>query len=329
MVRPRPGSDKSTPRVVVHYDRPELLRERIAARFPDAAIACCDTYAGLAGTLAAHAPEILFCIKFGDGAYPRDAVMGCPTLAWVSNGGAGVDHLMPWDPERLTVTNASGVASAMMAEYVLGGVLAMSLGLPDFLRRQAAREWRYREVKGIAGKTLVVVGLGRTGRAVARLARAFGMRVWGVRAHPQETPGIERVGPPEMLPGMLAEADFVVVAAPLTAGTRHLMDATAIAAMRPGACLVDVSRGGVVDQTALAEALADGRLAGAVLDVFEREPLPASSPLWDMENVIVTPHCSSVYPGWELRAADMFCDNLARRLAGEPLENVVDPARGY
>ena len=320
---------KSTPPILVHYDHPEPLRDRIATRFPDADVACCDTYAGLADALATFTPGILFCIKFGDEPYPREAVMGCPSLEWVSNGGAGVDHLMPWDPARLTVTNASGVASEMMAEYVIGGMLALSLGLPGFMRRQRAREWRFREVAGIGGSTVAVIGLGRTGRAVARLARAFGLRVLGTRAHPVETACVDTVLPPERLHEALGEADYVVVAAPLLESTRQLVDAAAIAAMKPGARLVDVSRGGIVDQSALAAALGSGRLAGAVLDVFEHEPLPAESPLWAMDNVIITPHCSSVYAGWDLRAVDMFCDNLARRLAGKALENVVDPARGY
>ncbi|MDH3920299.1 MAG: hypothetical protein OEU25_19215, partial [Rhodospirillales bacterium] len=126
-----------------------------------------------------------------------------------------------------------------------------------------------------------------------------------------------------------AEADYVVVSLPLTERTRHLIGRRAIAAMKPGAFLIDVSRGGVVDGAVLSEALAEGRLGGAMLDVFEREPLPPDSPFWDLENVIVTPHSSSVYEGWERASAAMFCDNLVRWRAGQALDNVVDPARGY
>lgn len=316
-------------RILVHYDRPEPLRDRIAGRFPDAVLACCTSYSDLSEALADFAPGILFCTKFENRPYPREAVMDCASLSWVSNGGAGVDHLVPWDPERLTVTNASGVASAMMAEYVIGGMLALSIGLPGFMRRQMEHRWQFRPVAGIAGRTAAIVGLGRTGQAVARLANAHGMRIVGTRANPVDTPGVDRVYPASALHEAVRQADFVVVTAPLLESTRHLIDGAAIEAMEPGTRLVDVSRGGVVDQAALAAALASGRLAGAVLDVFEGEPLAEDSPLWDMENVVITPHCSSVYTGWELSTADMFCDNLARRLAGEPLENVVDPARGY
>lgn len=316
-------------RVLLHYDRTALFQDLIARRFPDLALRCCNSYADLAGALADFAPQVLFCIKFENRPYPREAVMACPSIVWVSNGGAGVDHLLPWDAERVTVTNASGVASHMMAEYIVGGMLALSIGLPGFMRRQMAHRWQFHEVAGVAGKTVAIVGLGRTGRAVARLARALDMRVLGTRAHPVETPHVHQVYPAAALYQALGEADFVVVTAPLLAATRHLIDAGAIAAMKPGACVLDVSRGGVVDQAALTEALRSQRLGGAVLDVFEHEPLPGDSPLWDLDNVIITPHCSSVYAGWERQAAEMFCDNLQRWRSGEPLQNVVDPARGY
>ena len=316
-------------RVLIHYDRPALFQDLIARRFPDLTLRCCESYADLAGALADFAPQILFCIKFENRPYPREAVMASPSIAWVSNGGAGVDHLLPWDPERVTVTNAAGVASQMMAEYVVGGMLALSIGLAGFMRRQMAHRWQFHQVAGVAGKTVAIIGLGRTGRAVARLASALDMRVIGTRAHPVETAHVHQVYPAAALHQALSQADFVVVAAPLLPGTRHLVDAGAIAAMKAGACVLDVSRGGVVDQAALSEGLRNQHLGGAVLDVFEREPLPADSPLWDLDNVIITPHCSSVYAGWERRAAEMFCDNLARWRAGEALQNVVDPARGY
>ena len=317
------------PRVLVHYDRTDLVGDLIAERFPELELRCCNSYRDLAGALADFAPQVLFCIKFENRPYPRDAVMACPSIEWVSNGGAGVDHLLPWDPDRLTVTNASGVASRMMAEYVIGGMLALSIGLPGFMRHQVQHRWQFEPVAGIAGKSVAIVGLGRTGRAVAELASALDMRVVGTRAHPAPTPGVDKVYPATELHRALGESDFVVVAAPLLESTRHLIDATTIAAMKPQACLIDVSRGGVVEQSALIDGLQSGKLAGAVLDVFESEPLAADSPLWDLHNVIITPHCSSVYEGWELRAAQMFCDNLQRWLAGEALENVVDPERGY
>jgi phosphoglycerate dehydrogenase-like enzyme len=316
-------------RILLHYDRPEAFEDLIADRFPDAALHCCTSYSQLAGELEAFRPQVLFCIKFENAPYPRDAVMSCRSLRWVANGGAGVDHLMPWDPERLTVTNASGVASHMMAEYVIAGMLALSMDLPGFMRDKAERRWRCESVAGIAGKTAVIVGLGRTGRAIARLAKRMEMHVVGIRARACATEHVDTVYPAERLHEALACGDFVVISAPLIPSTRGLIDARAMAAMRPGAFLIDVSRGGIVVESALVQALRDRRLAGAVLDVFEREPLPDTSPLWELPQVIVTPHCSSVFEGWERRAAEMFCDNLARWIDGQPLANVVDPQRGY
>jgi phosphoglycerate dehydrogenase-like enzyme len=141
--------------------------------------------------------------------------------------------------------------------------------------------------------------------------------------------GLDTVFGPERLHEALALADAVVLVLPLTERTRNLIDAPALAAMKPGAVLVNMARGGILDEAALAEALAAGGLGGAVLDVFAEEPLPAGSPLWDLDNVIVTPHVASVFAGWERKAAEVFADNLARRLAGEPLANVIDPSRGY
>ena len=192
-------------------------------------------------------------------------------------------------------------------------------------------EWRWaqRAVGRIDGKTVTVVGLGKTGCEVARRAKALGLGVIGVRARPRPTPNVDRVYGSEDLHTALGEGDYVVLSVPLTDRTRGVIDAAAFGAMREGVILVDVSRGGVVEAAALLDAIASGHVAGAALDVFEDEPLPPESPFWDLENVILTPHCSSVYDGWEGRSAEIFCENLARWRKGEPLENVVDPVRGY
>ena len=316
-------------KLLVHYNHPEILLDIVESRFPDLEVHCCRSYAALGSDMAAFGPEVVYCIKFEDRPYPREALIGDPALKWISVGGAGVDHLAPWDPARLRVTNSAGVASDVMAQYVLAAILTLTLRLPAFARAQAERRWAPQEVGSIAGKTVAVIGLGHTGRDVARRAGAAGLRVLGLRARPRPMEGVDRVYGPEALEEVLAEADYVVVSLPLTERTRHLIGRRAIAAMKPGAFLIDVSRGGVVDGAVLSEALAEGRLGGAMLDVFEREPLPPDSPFWDLENVIVTPHSSSVYEGWERASAAMFCDNLVRWRAGQALENVVDPARGY
>jgi phosphoglycerate dehydrogenase-like enzyme len=317
-------------KLVVHYDKPELVLDILRRRHPTASIACSTDYASLPGILERDRPEILFTVRFaGTPNFPRAAMLGSPSLRWISVGGSGTDHLGVWDPARLTVTNAAGVAAEVMAEYVIGGLLHFTLGLDAFGRDQRRQEWKPGTVAPLKGRRLAILGLGKTGQAVARLAKAFGLAVTGIRAHPAATPNVDRVLPMTELHAVLAEADCVVVCLPLSAATRGLLDAAAFAALKPGAILVDISRGGVVQQAALVAALQTGRLRGAVLDVFETEPLPADNPLWAMPTVIVTPHSSSVYVGWEARAMEMFCDNLDRWQRGAALENVVDPARGY
>ena len=316
-------------RVLLHNDKTELFLDLFETRFPALEIACCNSYDGLPDALAAFQPDALFCIKFEARPYPRDAVMACPSIKWIGVGGVGVDHIMPWDPAERTVTNGAGVASEVIAYYVIGGVIALAMHFPLFARRQPARSWQWEYVGEIAGRTLAILGLGHTGQAVARLAKGIGLRVIGTRAHPTPTPNVDRVFAATDLYACLAEADDVAVCTPLLPSTRHLIDEAAVAAMKPGAGLIDVARGGVVDGAALIAGLQSGQIGGAVIDVFDPEPMPDDCPLWDMDNVLITPHCSSIYRGWERKAAEKFCDNLQRWCDGQPLVNVVDPARGY
>ena len=317
-------------KLIVHYDKPDLVLDILRRRNPAVAVACSTDYASLPAMLERERPDVLFTVRFaGTPNFPRAAVLDSPSLRWISVGGSGTDHLGAWDPVRLTVTNAAGVAAEVMAEYVIGGLLHFTLGLDGFGREQRQRAWKPGTVAALRGRTLTILGLGKTGQAVARLAKIFGMTVTGIRAHPAPTPNVDRVAPMTDLHAVLSEAYCVAVCLPLSTATRGLLDAAAFAALKPGAILVDISRGGIVRQAALIEALNSGRLRGAVLDVFETEPLPAENPLWAMENVVVTPHCSSVYEGWERRAMEMFCDNIERWQNGAPLENIVDPARGY
>jgi phosphoglycerate dehydrogenase-like enzyme len=315
--------------LLVHDARPERYLDLLRERFPRVTVTTHTDYAGLAEAVRATRPRWVLSQKFAGVPYPREALVEAPGLEWIHVLGSGVDHLLPWDPARVTVTNSAGVQADVMAQYVLAGVLAWNFHLPAFLREQGRRRWAPREVLDVRGQTLVVVGLGRIGAAVARHAAALGLRVLGVRRHPAPVPGVERVLPSEALPSALDAADVVVVLLPLTDETRGLFDAALLARMRPGAVLVNLARGGIVDEEALCAALRGGRLRAAVLDVFAREPLPDDSPLWGLDNVILTPHVSSLFRGWERAAAELFCDNLERRERGEALRNVVDPARGY
>jgi phosphoglycerate dehydrogenase-like enzyme len=317
-------------RVLIHYDKAEQLVAPIRQRHPQAELSLCTDYASLPRLLEQRQPQVLFTIRFaGTPGFPRPAIVDSRSLRWVSVGGSGTDHLAPWDPERLTVTNAAGVGAPTMAQYAIAAALHFTLGLHEFAAAQRARQWLPQPVASLEGRTMLILGLGKTGQAVARLAKAHGLRVFGLRAHPAATACVDRVEPAAHLPALLPEADFIVIAVPLTAATTGIIDEAALAWIKPGAVLIDLSRGGVVRHAALREALAAGRLKGAALDVFETEPLPPDDPLWGMANVIITPHCTSVYQGWELRSVEMFCDNLERWKSGERLANIVDPLRGY
>lgn len=227
------------------------------------------------------------------------------------------------------MTNAAGVAAGMLAEYTFGMMLSFSLGLRGFQKDQQERRWAASTVEPLEGKTVLLFGLGKTGQAVARLARDFGMTTLGVRSRLEVLSCVDEVHGPESSEILLGRADFVVCCMPLTPATQGFLNAKAFAAMKPSAVLIDISRGGIVDETALLVALRGGLIRGAALDVFTVEPLAADHPLWSFENVIVTPHCASTFDGWELRAARMFSENLDRWYRDEPLMNVVDPLRGY
>ncbi len=253
-------------------------------------------------------------------------------LRWVHTASAGVDNVLTPDvaASDVTVTNSRGVFDGAIAEYVLGLVLAFAKDLPGTWDRQRRREWEHRDTERVAGTTALIVGVGPIGRAVARLLRAAGVRVRGVgRTGRTGDPDFGEVAASADLGALLPEVDYLVLVAPLTDETRGLIGAAEFAALRPTARLVNVGRGELVVESALVDALRTGALAGAALDVFEREPLPESSPLWDLPGVVVSPHMSADTVGWRESLADLFLDNLRRWCAGRPLRNVVDKSVGY
>lgn len=257
-----------------------------------------------------------------------------PRLAWVHSATAGVERVLtPAARARgLVVTNARGVFSAPVAEYVLMTILAVCRRLPQLLELQRERTWQPLEGRELADVTVGIVGLGSMGEAIADRALAFGCRVVATRRSAStapERPGIEVLGGPEALGELLSLADFVVLALPLTADTDGLIDEAALAAMKPGAWLVNVARGQHVDDHALVRALRAGTIGGAILDTFREEPLPPSSPYYDLPNAIVTPHTAWSSGRVLDRSVGLFCENLGRFARGEPLHNVVDPGVGY
>ena len=254
-----------------------------------------------------------------------------PNLRWIHTISAGVDHLL--FPELresdAILTNASGVFNIPIAETVMAYILAVVKRLPEFWAHQREHRWEKLPLRELRGLTVGIVGMGDIGTEVARLCRAFGMRVLGLRRRPAPSDLADEVLPPDRLQDLLARSDFVVIAVPLTAETRGMIGRAELAAMKPDAWLVNISRGAIVDEEALVEALREGRIGGACLDVFAQEPLPPESPLWDMPNVIITPHNSWSSPHIEEREIALFLENLRRYVAGEPLLNVVDKQAGY
>lgn len=254
-----------------------------------------------------------------------------PTLRWVHSTTDGVDNLLFPEISEFDVvlTNASGIFDIPIAEMVLSYILTVGKRLPEFMTQQRAHYWNELRLRELRQLTVGIVGLGGIGSEVARLCQAFGMRVLGMRRHPRPHQFADEVLGPDQLHDLLAESDYVVISCPLTEETRGLIGPAELDAMAPEAWLINIARGPVVDQEALIETLWERRIGGACLDVFAEEPLPDDSLLWDLPNVIVTPHNAWSSPLLMDREAELFLDNLRRYLADELLQNVVDKDAGY
>ncbi len=317
----------SETRVLVLAGKGDVYLEPIRARFPDVLLESCRDYGDLEATLRDFRPSIVLAARIG-APFPRATLFAAPALEWIQTASAGIDHLLPLDP-RVTVTSASGIHDEVLTDYILCGVLLWNLHFPRFFQQQRERVFRSMELVPTAGQTLSILGLGSIGRLAARKASRLGMRVLGVKARPGKPPeGVDEVHGVERLTDVASRSDFLAVTLPLTPKTRGLVGDTVLQSMKRDSVLINLSRGTIVDEPALVKALTKGPLRGAVMDVFAQEPLPKESELWDVPNLVITPHTGDIQ-GWKERVAELFCENLARRRAGEPLRNVVDPDRGY
>lgn len=274
-------------------------------------------------------------VIFGLALFPDNLLRRAPRLKWVHIGGVGIDLYLSTGilEGNIIVTNSRGAIAVPMAEHVLAFVLMLAKNAPRLLGNKQNRRWeRFRTIE-LQDKTVGMIGLGALGTEVARLAKGFGMKVIATRrsATKRESGvlGVDELYPRSDLLQMLGQSDFVVVAAPLTAETRGMMSEPELRAMRPTAYLIAVSRGQIVDQPSLIKALKEGWIAGAGLDVFEAEPLPADNELWELPNVILSPHMAGWTDRRSQRVVGLFCENLRRYLAGEQLLNVVDIQKGY
>lgn len=261
----------------------------------------------------------------------REAATRAKHLRWVHSMGAGVENLCRDVAGTDIIVTNSHTHGDVIAEHVMALLLAHTRRLAVAIMRQTEGRWQREGAVGtvVRGKTLGIVGLGAIGTELARRAAAFGMRVWGVRRSGAAVPGVDRVVRPAALDEVLRVADVLAITVPLTPETCGLVGPRELGLLPKGAFLINVGRGGIVDETALAAAIQSGHLAGAGLDVFEQEPLPPASPLWRVPGMIITPHVGGSSPGFLERAVPFFCENLRRYLMGEPLLNRVDVTRGY
>jgi D-2-hydroxyacid dehydrogenase (NADP+) len=308
------------------------MAEAIRKRWPEMRVVHLPNY----DRLAAELPDTDIFVGYS---LRAEQLKDAKKLKWIHSTAAGVAQLMY--PELrdsgITVTNPSGIFSVPMAEHTIGLLLALARNFPDSVRGQDRRKWAQQEIwdkpqhlTELNEKVLLIVGYGSIGREVAKRAAAFDMRVWGVtRSGTGEHAYVEKIFAAAQLHDALPDADYVLICAPETAKTKHLIGAAEIARMRPGARLINVGRGSLLDEAALVAALESGALGGAALDVAETEPLPPESPLWKAPNLFITPHTSGVSDRLWDRQSAILIDLLERWFEGKDLFNRVDFARGY
>jgi D-2-hydroxyacid dehydrogenase (NADP+) len=315
------------------YWRPQpVMPQTIRARWPEMRVVHLPGY----DHLSAELPDTDIFVGYS---LRAEQLTHAKKLKWIHSTAAGVAQLMY--PELrdsgIVVTNPSGVFSAPMAEHTVGLLLALARNFPDSTRHQDRSHWGQQEIwdrpqrlTELSGQVLLIVGFGSIGRELAKRASAFDMRVWGVtRSGRGDTTHAERIVPASQMEETLPHADYVVIAAPETTETRHLIGAPQIARMKPGACLINVGRGSLLDESALLQALEVGTLGGAALDVTSLEPLPRDSPLWKAPNLFITPHTSAVSDRLWRRETALLIDLLERWFDGREMFNQVDFARGY
>jgi phosphoglycerate dehydrogenase-like enzyme len=318
--------------------RPTVVVMGATAEEPPPGIDDAATMADL--SFAASAPALAEAIADADAVFAwqshrellPEAWPKATRLRWIQSASDGVDRLL--FPELIdsdvVVTNARGIFDWAIAEYVVGLMLAFAKGLLGVVEGQRQREWRHRPTELLAGKRLLVAGVGPIGRTIGRAGRDLGMEVRGVGRRARSGDDVfESIAGTEGLAGTVGWADYVVDALPATPRTRHLFDASVFGSMRRSARFINVGRGTTVIEEALIDALREERIGGAALDVFEREPLPSDSPFWELPNTIVSPHMSGDFEGWLEAVVRLFVENLGRFVAGQPLLNVVDKREGY
>src|SRR5947209_5549049 len=324
--------------IVVHHrldlwQVPAWFGERLRKEFAHLEFAQRDSYEGIEEHL--RDSEIIFTISLRPEQFAHTR-----KLRWIHAASAAVHQLL--FPELVksdvVITNSSEVHGPVVAEHVIALIFALAKKIPLASLWQRKKLWGQAAIwtegprpREVAGATLGLIGVGSIGRNVTKKAAALGMRVIAAREHPEKgrPEGVDKILASSNLDELLAESDYVVLAAPLTGATKGLMDAAHLAKMKPDSYLINVGRGPQVDDVALVDTLRNKRIAGAALDVFQQEPLPSNSPLWDLENLLITPHTAGLTDKLWQRHYELFSDNLRRYLSAQPLRFVVDKQKGY
>jgi phosphoglycerate dehydrogenase-like enzyme len=315
------------------WNAPEWFSERLRQDFPQIEVVHLSSYEGVEDHLQDAEIVIAWSLR-------PEQFKAARKLRWIHSPAAAVHQLI--FPELVNsdviLTNSSQVHGPVVAEHVIALLFALAKRLPDAVRLQQKHTWGQEPMwrgrprpRELAGATVGLVGIGSIGREVAKRASALGMRVIATREHPEKgsPENVEQIFPTSQIDALLCQSDYVILAAPLTSTTRNLMNAARFEKMKAEACLINVSRGPLVDQAALAKALREKKIGGAALDVFDQEPLPSDSQLWDLENLLITPHTAAMTEKlWE-RHYKLIAENLRRYLSHKPLQAVVDKHRGY
>jgi D-2-hydroxyacid dehydrogenase (NADP+) len=314
------------------WNVPTGFSERLRREFPQIEIVHLPDYKRMDEEIADAEIVISWSVR------PQQ-IAAAKKLRWIHSTAAAVHQLI--FPELVNsdvvLTNAREVHGPVVAEHVIALIFALAKKIPDSVRLQEKHVWGQQllwdelpRVREVAGATVGMVGLGSIGRSVVKSAKALGMRVMAVREHPEKgSEGADAVFGPAQIDEVFRQADYVVLAAPVTNSTKAIVNAERLALMKPDACLINVGRGPLVDESALANALREKKIGGAVLDVFPKEPLAADSPLWDVPNLLITPHTAALTDKlWERQYA-LFAENLRRYLNGQQLLAVVDKGKGY
>ncbi len=310
--------------VLVMHHEPDRYFESLCTRFPALHFyrACNDQE--VQKLLTEIKPQILLSFRC-DGISTKVQTLAVKEacVQWVQVAGAGYDHIGDLDQIACPVSNCAGVLSKFQAETVIGAMLNLNFGFFRYQQQQQEKIYRKLPWQSLEGKKLLLIGLGHIGKAVAVNARHFGMHVTAVRSRPQSSPVADAVFTPDRLPELLPDADFVSLHLPYSEATHHFIDAKMLEAMKDSAYLINTARGNIVDEDALITVLREKTIAGAYLDVFSEEPLAASSPLWHLDNVLITPHYCDAVEDWRERFAGFFADNLQRWLDGKVLHNLI------